>query len=292
MNLLDDFLKALQAEDKSPHTIRAYKSDLAHFLRWYARTVGEEPRSVADITGTDIREYRAHLLNTARATPATVNRRLAALKRLAAWAQARGERPGYTIGRNGVRPVPREPLAPRWLERRQVLALLRAVERGGKKRDMAIVTLLLAAGLRAGELCSLRLADLTLGERSGSVVVRGKGQRYRTVPLSAGARRALREYLAVRPQAADDHLFLSRLLRPLTPNALQRLIAVYARQAGLEGVTPHTLRHTCAKDLLDRGANLVAVAALLGHSRLDTTRIYTAPSQADLQALVDGVRDG
>jgi site-specific recombinase XerD len=105
--------------------------------------------------------------------------------------------------------------------------------------------------------------------------------------LNVDVRRAIAEYLKVRPTVSTDALFVGQRGEGLKPHAVLSLIAKYARLAGLEGVTPHTLRHSFAKHTLDAGANLVAVAALLGHQRLETTAIYTTPSQRDLEKAVE-----
>jgi integrase/recombinase XerC len=150
-----------------------------------------------------------------------------------------------------------------------------------------VVVVLLNTGLRASELCGLKLSDLELSERRGRLHVRGKGDKARTVPLNAGVREALREWLSVRPAAADDRLFIGRR-GPLTPSGVWRIVTKLARRAGLEDVHPHALRHTFATRLLrEAGADLVTVAELLGHESVNTTARYTRPSEKDLQAALE-----
>jgi site-specific recombinase XerD len=127
-----------------------------------------------------------------------------------------------------------------------------------------------------GELCNLTLEDIKLGERSGELVVRsGKGSKYRVVPLNADVRKTLRAYLEDRAKTGTSALFVGLRGNGLTPQGVEKIVDKYAYKARLEGVTPHTLRHSFAKQTLDSGVNLVAVAALLGHQRLETTAIYT-----------------
>jgi integrase/recombinase XerD len=215
-----------------------------------------------------------------------VNRRLAALRKFFGWAKATGlvaDEP--TVAVKGIESSLRSPKA---LEQRELSKLLHIVERHGSKRDQAIVLTLRHTGLRVSELCALRFGDLELGDRKGSVTVRsGKGGKYRVVPLNVDARRAITAYLAVRPAVGDDHLFIGQRREGLRPAAVEDLVRKYARLAGLEDVTPHTLRHSFGKHLLDAGESLVAVAALLGHSRLETTAIYTHPSDRDLEHAVE-----
>ncbi len=106
--------------------------------------------------------------------------------------------------------------------------------------------------------------------------------------VNADVRRTLAQYLAVRPRVDDDHLFISQKTKHgLSTHAVEALVASYARRAGLEDVTPHTLRHSFAKHLLDAGEQLPTVAAALGHSNLNTTAIYTQPSARDLERAVN-----
>lgn len=281
---LGDFLAELERRETSPSTQRGYAADLRVFARWFEGSTGEAFAAAA-VTCSDVRDYKAHLLTVEKRRPATVNRHLAALRAFARWAREANlvdETPALEVkGVKAVRP------APRGLEKREADRLVRTVERGGSKRDLAIVQVLRHTGIRVGELCSLCLGDVDAGERKGLLTVRqGKGAKFREVPLNADARRALRDYLAVRPAAVDDRLFRGQRGGDLRPRGVQTLLAKYARLAQLEDVTPHTLRHTFAKAVLDAGENLVNVAALLGHEDLNTTAIYTKPTRADLERAV------
>jgi integrase/recombinase XerD len=285
------FVTDLQRQEVAPLTLTSYQSDLALFVRWFVATIGEA-FSAAAVTPTDVRDDRAHLVSVEHRAPATVNRRLAALRKFFTWAKA--ERRITELPTDSVKLVQASPRAPHALEKREVDALMRKAEQRGKKRDIAILALLRHAGIRVSELCALRLGDLDVGERHGRLVVRsGKGSKYREVPVNADARRAIAQYLAVRPRVADDHLFLSQKgSGGMGTKAVQELVARYGRQAGLDDVTPHTLRHSFGKHTLDAGASLVAVAALLGHENLNTTAIYTQPSARDLERAVERLEWG
>ncbi len=115
----------------------------------------------------------------------------------------------------------------------------------------------------------------------------GKGNNHRIVPLNNDARKAINEYLDVRPKIADDHLFIGQRGEPLRPQGVELLVKQYAKQAGLEDVTPHVLRHSFARQALDSGTDLVTVASVLGHQRLETTAIYTKLSERDLEKAVE-----
>jgi len=261
-------------------TRRRYADALADFHRWYVGTYGEEPDARL-LTREEAREYRAYLSGTRGLKASTVNGRLAALRSLVRFH-------GRTLRVRGVRRVeaPVEALTGRELGR--LLAVLEG-PRWLDKRNVALVSLMARAGLRVSEALGLRMGDVELNARSGSVLVRrGKGLKERRVPLSAEARRALREYLEVRPEARTDMLFLSRTLEPLKARDVQRLIAEAARRAGLrKRVTPHVLRHTFATRFLRQGGDLATLQAVLGHANLATTARYLHPDAARVQEMVE-----
>lgn len=143
-------------------------------------------------------------------------------------------------------------------------------------------------GLRVSELANLKLGDLLLTERKSTLTVRaGKGTKQRTLPLNKDARQVLEQWLAVRPPIAADMLFAGQRGEPMRPRSAQIAVSRLARLAGLPDVTPHTLRHTFAKSLVDNGVTLEKVATLLGHESLDTTRLYVTPGERDLEEAVE-----
>jgi len=140
------------------------------------------------------------------------------------------------------------------------------------------------------EVASLKVADVRISPRKGSVTVRGgKGNKFRQAPLNVDARKAIQAYLEKRAEVDGDHLFVGQRGEPLRPSGGYHLVRRYARDARLEEVTPHTLRHTFGKNLVDAGMPLDRVAQLLGHESVDTTRIYATPSEQDLQREVEKV---
>ncbi len=279
------FLEDLGRRDAAANTTASYRRDLAHFAAWFTRTVGEA-FAPGSVTPTDLRDYRAHLQTVERRASATINRRLAALRALFRYSVATGQLSEAPT--DAVKGVAASPRAPRSLEKRELDKLIRAVERHGSTRDQALVLTLRHTGIRVSELCALTLHDIAVSERSGSLTVRsGKGRKLRVVPLNADVRRALNTYLKKRPVSLSEALFLGQRGGGLKPRAVEHLLTKYAYLAQLPGVTPHTLRHSFGKHLLDLGSDLVTVAALLGHSKLQTVAIYTTPSQRDLEKAVE-----
>jgi site-specific recombinase XerD len=184
-------------------------------------------------------------------------------------------------------------VAPRWLTRQEQLALVRTVRAGGSQRDLAIIQTLLGTGLRISELAALTVSDVEISDRKGTLYVRsGKGGKARQIPLDKQTRQALSNYLVERKPASsadredgNERLFLGQR-GPISEPGINYLVTKYAYQARLEGCSSHTLRHSFGKNLVDAGTPLDQVATLLGHESLDTTRIYTRPSQKDLERAI------
>lgn len=295
MNLIETYRQHLVKHDRSEKTIHGYTSDLVQFERWLGK------RSLSNITEVDVRAYRDHMLKEGN-SPNTINRRIASIATFGDWGSNHGLFKGNPA--QYVKPVKTVELAPRWLDEEQKKKLLKAVEndlREAKeryprlwvlrKRDAVIVNVLLLTGLRVDELCSLKLSDLTLSERKGTLLVRhGKGGKQRVVNLHIEARRQLSEWLEVRPQVESDGLFVGQTGEAIKPRLVQRLVERYAKLAELEDVTPHSLRHTYARNLLDSGSSLQEVALLMGHSSLDSTARYVQPSEMELQQAVDRLK--
>lgn len=283
------FLASLARDDLAPATLRGYRYDLRHFLAWH-RTVQDSAFAIEGLAEYELIAYRQHMVAAGR-RPATVNRRLDALRRLCRWARgtgvlaadaARDVRPMRTV-RN------RQPAGLTDIEIHALLRAAGASSHGLAARNYAIAQLMLQAGLRVSEVAALQVADITTNDRSGSVRIRhGKGLKAREVPLNATARRALKQHLE-RRQAPDKAapLFVSSRETTMPVRTIQAVITSLARRARLKrlAVSAHTLRHSFALGYLrDNPGKLVELASLLGHDSLDTTVIYTRPSRDDLAA--------
>lgn len=273
-------LEFLSTLINSSSTQKAYKEDLNDFSRWFEgyNSLDLKP---ALITAIDLREYQSHMLNIRGLKPATINRRLAAIRAWLKWSASAG----------GIQGLPRFPrgvsapkLAPRALSKVEDARFLRTLARTGSHRDSALVAVMRFAGLRVGEATRIRVADIEIGARKGKVLVRsGKGVKQRTVPIGAEARSMIIPWLSM---ASSEWLFPGQTSH-LSARAAQDMIKKYAYLAHIDKVTPHILRHTYATRLLRSGVDIVIVSTLLGHSRLDTTARYTEPEYADLEAAVE-----
>lgn len=302
----DVFGRWLENQDRSECTVRLYRTGIADFRVWFERVRGKDLEP-ALITPLDVRSYRRYLQDERQVKPATTNSYLAAVRAFCQWAVSAGLAAGDpSSGIKGVKIVEQ---SPRWLTRQEQYKVLNAAQERVQlaelkfdhaadapgilraRRDRAIVVLMINTGLRLSEVAGLKVKDVTIRPRSGSVAVTaGKGNKARTVPLNKDARDALAAWIEVRgAEAETEPLFTSQKGgAALTARAIARRVEYIGTCANVD-ITPHMLRHSLAKNLVDEGVALDRVGGLLGHSSLDTTRRYTMPSEADLQAAVERV---
>jgi integrase/recombinase XerD len=284
---VSQFLLELEAEQgASPHTLAAYRRDLNHFTRF----LGRRQRPLRHLTAADVVDY-VEELRRGGLRAATVARRLAAVRGLTRYLVRERWLPADPTELL-ERPRAGRPL-PRTLTAADVAALLEAPDVATPRglRDRAMLELLYATGLRAAECLGLGLQDVNLA--AGYVICQGKGQKQRLVPLGEEAGRWIRRYLeAARPHLVrrgdPGFLFVNARGGPLSRQALWGIVRRAARAAGVHGpVSPHVLRHSFASHLLENGADLRSVQAMLGHADISTTQIYTHLTTSALRRMYD-----
>jgi integrase/recombinase XerC len=266
------------------HSPRTYLGAVRAYLAWLEQApVDGDPLNDAAAKDWAVRDYRSYLVTVAKRATATVNKHLAAIQDFYVW---RGLGQPRGVKRHQV---PRH--APKALEPRAKLRFLRAVEACPSARDRAIALLPLYAGTRIAEISTLDVRDVRLSARKGDLHIVGKGEKSRTVPVHPKLRKALAAWLAERPShrgAESAALFISGRGTRMTTDAIADVINAITGAAGLDDhVTSHVLRHTFGTELARSGVDLVTVAELMGHASLETTRLYTRPSAADMQRAVD-----
>lgn len=298
---ISTFKQALQDRDVSPLTVQGYLSDVQLFIAWFEQR-NREDFALEAVTPSDVREYRQYLQKVEKRKASTVNRKLAALSALMRWGVQSGRIPSDPS--EHIKSIQRVSVAPHWLSRQEQFALQRAIEKDlqlaklrypkrhvTRRRDASLVLFLLHTGLRLSEVIALEMGDVQVSERKGSALVRqGKGNKERRVPLNAEARKALSDWLAVRPQSDSSFLWVAVEANEgngLSGRTVQRVLRRYGQDAGIENLTPHVLRHSFSKNLADNGVGLEKIAALLGHANLNTTRIYITPDDRDLERAVE-----
>lgn len=160
--------------------------------------------------------------------------------------------------------------------------MIRHIERHGSIRDIAIVKVFLNTGLRVSELCGIKWQHISISDRKGKILVNaGKGCKYREVPLNKNARLAFLD-LGYKEEAHKDAFAFTGQRGVLSSRAIQVMLKRLNLPAELGSISPHQLRHTFCKNLVDAGVSLEKIAVLAGHERLDTTKLYCQPSFTDL----------
>ncbi len=276
------FLDYLRVErNASIHTVRCYDDDLALFCRYLDEAQGKG----ADPSAADARRLRRYSawLSSEKYAPSTIARRLASLRSFYRYQRRQGVVAADPAG--GLRNPKQAQRLPRLLRVEEVIGLLDAIPTGVPLgvRDRAMFETLYGGGLRVSELVGLNLDDLDHDQ--DLVRVRGKGRRERLSPIGRMAMAWVEHWRALRqPKQSDEPaLFLNRYGNRLTTRSVGRLLETYLTTHGLDhAASPHTLRHSFATHLLDRGADLRSVQELLGHRNLTTTQIYTHVTQQRL----------
>ena len=280
---LERYSRDLERAPLAARTRQAYAQHVAAYAAW----LGDRPGGEAALEDPRARDYAARdfkrwLKGERRWKPASVNLALAAVDHFNRF---------LGLGPASVKREPLAQAAPRALSEDQQRTLLQAAE-ASRPRDRAVVTLLLYTALRLHELVALDVDDVSVSARKGLLIVRsGKGDVYREIPLNRPCRDAVDEWTKQRRSVAEEReraLFIGPRGGRLTPRSIDRVVRGVAGRAGLE-LSPHTLRHTCVTNLVRGGNDLVLVAELAGHRRLETTRRYSLPSAADRQAAMEAL---
>lgn len=307
--ILAPFREHLHARRCAKSTIDTFARGVRAFITWHITERRSVPQ-MQSISRLDMADYHEHVRSSPTAAgklpkPATIDKAMAALKAYYAYLcevdeAVRNPMVHIKAERKGA------PRAPQALSDKELGKLLegardritladekrRPIDKTATaceaRRDFAIVNVLAYAGLRVGELCSLTLDDVTIQARGGELVVRrGKGNKRREAELNLSCRKALIEWMTWRNYYCDDKkcaaLFVSRKGGAIKPRAVERAIDSIAKQATARGlkseVTPHTLRHTFARRLLDGGTALKDVQEHMGHESIATTAKYLRPSR-------------
>ncbi|HWB81876.1 MAG TPA: tyrosine recombinase XerC [Nannocystaceae bacterium] len=277
---VDDFAEHLRAQRRcSPHTLRAYVSDLRGFMAWVDEARGRAAE-LADLDVRTVRSWLAALHGNVGST--TVARKLACLRSFATWLHKRG-----LIAENQLRNIAspkRRSKLPVALSVEEVGALIEEPQRGGARgaRDRALLEVIYGAGLRVSEACALDLDALERERGSLRVrVISGKGGKDRLVPLGRKAAAAIEAWLAVRHELVREGsptraLWLGDRGGRLGVRAARELVYRRCESTGARTrIAPHGLRHSFATHLLESGCDLRTIQSLLGHASLSTTQRYT-----------------
>lgn len=283
------YQKWLERQDLSDQTRRAYISRINGFLGFLG-TSGEDLKALVANEHERkhvLRNYKRYMKQSLKLAPATVNANLTAVDHFMQFAGA----PSTNVGREDL---PQE--APRALEKKEQQLFLRAVAGCRRSKDRAICMLLFFSGIRISECAGLNVEDVYVVGRKNRVIVRnGKGERYREIPLHQEACQALKAWLDERTSKFEDNdkfkkiseaLFLNPQGQRLSTASVDLIVRKVGKACGLD-LSAHVLRHTCLTNLTRNGTDLVIVAEIGGHKRLETTRRYSLPTLSDKELAVE-----
>jgi integrase/recombinase XerD len=282
-DFVKEFLTYIQVEKGlARHTLESYRRDLDRLQTWATAN----KKQIAELSRSDLRKWIASLSREGLA-PTSIARAVSAVRGFFKFLMLDGH----------IKSHPAEDLdtpqhfsyLPKFLTEEEINRLFAAPNIATEEgiRDRAILEIMYATGLRVSELVGLKTADIDL--LAGLLVCHGKGNKERRVPLGKSAIHWLQQYTAVKAgygKQSSPNAFLHRG-RPFTRQFAWSMIKRHAENAGLKNVSPHTLRHSFATHLLQHGADSRSVQALLGHSDISTTQIYTHITDLHLRAAYD-----
>jgi integrase/recombinase XerD len=278
--ILTEFEENLSRSALSASTIVNYLADVRAFLRWSKAELGAG-FTLNQVTQEHIRLYRFHLTQELNRAVSTANRHLMALKKFFTFAKDIGTIPSNPT--SGVALVQTDGQAnSRPLSSTEIEKLLNAAENSGSRaglirRDTAILQLLLHTGLRVSEVIDLQKQDLIFENPGVRLKVsNGDAGKTRYLPLCSTVSKAINHYLELRPQTANDHLFLNQQGNAVSDRTVQRIISDCAKAAKLEGISAQSLRRTFARQLLLETNDLQLVSERLGHQNSTITAQYLA----------------
>lgn len=294
--MIEKFVVWLKNEGKSENTIKVYLNALQKLNSWYEETEGNsfEPSAV---TTLHIHEFHNYMDKNEGLEPSTINKVLASLKTYFKYCLEAKLIIYNPMLKVKMKRAMTQYAAPKWLSKQERSKFFHAIEQvkneKQKAKDMAMCRLMCSAGLRVQEVSDLNILDICLESKKEDVTVRGgKGNKYRIVPLNSDVTEALIEYLKYRDNYnSRDPLFINGKNNRAAVRSIHRMVVKYAKKAGVDDVSPHTLRHTFCKNLIDQGVGLERVAYLAGHESLETTRRYTQPSSQDLRKAVQTIAE-
>jgi len=269
----------------SPKTRVSYKTDLTQLVN-FLKTCGIT--KIQEVGLSQLRSFLADL-DAKGLTGVSRGRKVASIRVLFNFLAKDG-----LVQRNPTLeliPPKREEKDPRYLTQQEYQTLLRACSH--EPRDSAIIELILQTGIRLSEVARLTLYDIELPARinrehgnTGSIFIHGKGRKERTLPLNYKACRAVKAWLSARPDINSQALFVTKFREPMGTRGIQRLVEKYLKEAGVQGASVHSLRHTFGTHHAMKGTDLKTIQAILGHESLETTAIYVSLAKEGMKRQV------
>jgi integrase/recombinase XerC len=250
------------------------------FSEWYS---SRTDCGLDKLIELDAIEYKKHLL-TANKSVVTANRKIASVNAFCKWLYENGTIPVEVY----IKAVKnRDARQYKGLDERDLRKLRAEIHRNRNPLHICIIEILLGTGLRVSELCNIKLHDIDISERKGTIRVIGKGNINRTLPLNKDVRKAIHDYIVVRPASDSDYLLIGQR-GSLKRNAINLILEKYGQRVGVE-VTPHRLRHTLGYKLVKEHTPITTIQQILGHDNIQTTNRYTVTTEQDKEDALEAL---
>jgi integrase/recombinase XerC len=269
---LSGFEVYLRSKELSSNTVSCYIRDSKVFIGWYS---SRTDAGIDKLIQLDAIEYKKQLLSTGKSV-ITANRKIASINALCQWLYESNIIPDQIY----IKAVKnRDARQYKGLDEKDLRKLRAEIHRNRNLLHICIIEILLGTGLRVSELCNIRLQDIEISERKGLIKVIGKGNINRTLPLNKDVRKAIQDYLDVRPASDSDFLLIGQR-GALKRNAINLILEKYGQRVGVK-VTPHRLRHTLGYKLVKEKTAISTIQEILGHENIMTTNLYTVTTEQD-----------
>jgi len=269
---LSGFEVYLKSKEFSGNTVVCYIRDSKAFIDWYTDRTDCGFDKLIEL---DAIEYKKQLLKTNKSV-VTANRKIASVNAFCKWLYEIGITP-IEINIKAVKN--RDARQYKGLDEKDLRKIRAEIHRNRNPLHICIIEVLLGTGLRVSELCGLRLQDIEISERKGSLRVIGKGNINRTLPLNKDVRKAIKDYLAVRPASDSDFLLIGQR-GALKRNAINLILKKYGQRVAVE-VSAHMCRHSLGYNLVKQNVPITTIQQILGHDFIQTTNLYTITTEQD-----------
>lgn len=275
---MEQFKGFLLEEDKSDNTIAGYILSIRGFLAWFDESKGVEFKQ---LHRENVKEYISYLRNVKKLMPKSVNTKLNALVKFNEFLMETEVQPDKVISKKDYVKVQQQYASLAKVEEQDVEKFRQLMLDRKSKRDYAVITVMAYAGLRISEVLNLTMDDFNLTSRE--LLVRGKGDKQRTVFINDKVKAALQSWLKEREtkEITNHFLFVSNRDKSINRTTVNKLFKQYSEKLGKE-ITPHDLRHFFCSHAIKCGMSVHEVANQAGHSNIHTTLLYTNPSKNEL----------
>ncbi len=280
MSYINGFENYLKAKDKSINTISCYIRDTKAFIKWYE---GRTDSGIEKVIELDLVEYKKHLQGSGDEV-ITINRKLASINSFLKYMHQE-DIINEVISVGIIKDKDKKQF--KGIEDKELWKLRNEIHRSGNQMHICIIEVLLQTGIRVSELVNIKLKDMKISERKGSLQVIGKGNAKRTIPLNKDARKVIEKYLEVRQDDDSEYLFIGQR-GSIKRNAVNLILNKYGERVQIK-ITPHMARHTLGYHLVKKQVEITTIQQILGHESIVTTNLYTRTPEKDMVDALEGL---